>query len=140
MMTKAFSPRPTHAGGIVFKIENTIAMYLLIRPKNRQNEWVFPKGHIEPGESETQAAVREVTEETGVVAKISSPVGTVEFRTARERVRAAFYLMEFMTIGAARESRGLKWAPVAEALRLLTHDSNRDLLKTAEMTRIKLAP
>ncbi len=137
-MNEALPTRLTHAGGIVYRIVEGGVLYLLVRPKKRRDEWVFPKGHIERGESETQAAVREVTEETGVVANVRSRVGIVEFRTDREMVRAVFYLMEFVSIGAAEENREVTWAPLAEALSLLTHDSNRDLVKTADMTRSKL--
>jgi diadenosine hexaphosphate hydrolase (ATP-forming) len=42
----------------------------MIRHKN--GTWVFPKGHIEPGESKTQTAEREVAEEAGVQARASS--------------------------------------------------------------------
>jgi 8-oxo-dGTP pyrophosphatase MutT (NUDIX family) len=56
----------THAGGIVFQETEEERLYLLVRPRLSGNEWVFPKGHIEPGESPEQAALREVREEAGV--------------------------------------------------------------------------
>ena len=33
---------------------------------NTEGHWDFPKGHVEKGESETQTALRELTEETGI--------------------------------------------------------------------------
>ena len=36
--------------------------------KHKSGSWVFPKGHIDPGETALQAALREVEEEAGVVA------------------------------------------------------------------------
>lgn len=48
------------AGGIV---QNEKKEILFI---NRLNKWDLPKGKIESGEKEEEAAVREVTEETGV--------------------------------------------------------------------------
>lgn len=48
------------AGGIV---ENTDEEVLMMR---RRGWWDLPKGHVEPGETHEQAALREVTEETGL--------------------------------------------------------------------------
>ena len=47
------------AGGIVFKNDAFLRIF-------RLNRWDFPKGHIEVGETDTDAALREVTEETGI--------------------------------------------------------------------------
>ncbi|MCL2130911.1 MAG: NUDIX domain-containing protein [Lentimicrobiaceae bacterium] len=47
------------AGGIVFKNDAILTIF-------RLNRWDFPKGHIEAGETDTAAALREVTEETGI--------------------------------------------------------------------------
>ena len=52
------------AGGAV---ENMSDELLMIELRNR---WDLPKGHIEEGESESEAALREVEEETGVKAQI----------------------------------------------------------------------
>lgn len=52
-------------GAVVFRYENNIRKYLLIRNK-RSAHWGFPKGHIEPGETEEETAMREVLEETGL--------------------------------------------------------------------------
>ena len=49
------------AGGVVFNLKGQV---LLLHHKN--GTWVFPKGHIDPGESKRQAALREVEEEAGV--------------------------------------------------------------------------
>ena len=61
---------PTHAGGVVFKLDRDKVQYLLVEAKNTSCIWVLPKGHIEPGESAQMTAVREVHEETGVRARI----------------------------------------------------------------------
>jgi ADP-ribose pyrophosphatase YjhB (NUDIX family) len=59
----------THAGGLVYKLENGRVNYLLVGPKaDKPNEWLLPKGHIENSEEHGDAALREVQEETGVAA------------------------------------------------------------------------
>jgi 8-oxo-dGTP pyrophosphatase MutT (NUDIX family) len=52
------------AGAIVLSHENPSLVALLYRAK--QKDWSFPKGHIEEGESEIEAAKREIAEETGL--------------------------------------------------------------------------
>lgn len=56
------------AGVIVFKREKKGIKYLLIR--SCSGVYGFPKGHIEKGESEIEAAVRELFEETGIHARL----------------------------------------------------------------------
>ncbi len=60
-------------GGIVIQ-DNKVLML-----KTYRNRWVLPKGHIEAGETFSRAALREVFEETGVVAKIDYRIGWLEF-------------------------------------------------------------
>src|SRR4051812_12305921 len=56
--------RTTHAvGGIVIGDHGTIAM---IKNHNGNGAWLFPKGHVEPGETDEETARREVGEETGL--------------------------------------------------------------------------
>ena len=54
----------TSAGGVVFRIDDGQPLYLLIR--DSYQNWGFPKGHLEEGEVAEAAAVREVSEETGL--------------------------------------------------------------------------
>jgi 8-oxo-dGTP pyrophosphatase MutT (NUDIX family) len=56
-------PKETRsAGGIVLGEHGTIAMV----QNRRGTQWLFPKGHVEPGETDEQAARREILEETGI--------------------------------------------------------------------------
>ncbi|MDR0822550.1 MAG: NUDIX domain-containing protein [Endomicrobium sp.] len=59
-MFKEFS-----CGAIVYKEEGGEILFLIVHSK-RNNEWGFPKGHREKGESEKQTAKREIFEETGI--------------------------------------------------------------------------
>lgn len=53
---------------------------LLVRRANppAQGRWSLPGGRVEPGERGEDAVVREVLEETGLVATVVREVGTVE--------------------------------------------------------------
>lgn len=50
---------------------------VILRRKN--NVWLMPKGHVEPGETLEEAASREVLEETGLQVRIGPPLGKTEY-------------------------------------------------------------
>jgi ADP-ribose pyrophosphatase YjhB (NUDIX family) len=58
--------REPTAGGIVFRpsADNKDIEILLIQ--DSKDRWTIPKGHIEPGETAKQTAVREIGEESGL--------------------------------------------------------------------------
>lgn len=63
------------AGGIVLGDSGTIA---LVRNR-KETLWFFPKGHIEEGETDEQAARREIEEETGLTnLELIDDLGTYE--------------------------------------------------------------
>jgi 8-oxo-dGTP pyrophosphatase MutT (NUDIX family) len=59
------------AGGVILKQQNNVWHVLLIKDMN--GNWTFPKGIIDPGENDEEAAKREIQEEVGLT-KLSSPV------------------------------------------------------------------
>ena len=62
------------AGGIVVGRFDDGPKLLLIK-NIFDNRWAIPKGHVDPGETSRQAAVREVEEETGLAATIRESIG-----------------------------------------------------------------
>ena len=65
----------TSAGILLYRRESGVLEVLLVHPggpfwKNRDDgAWSIPKGEVDPGEEPLAAARRELTEETGVVAR-----------------------------------------------------------------------
>jgi dihydroneopterin triphosphate diphosphatase len=130
----------THAGGVVYRLINGTPEYLLAGPKSEvAGEWLFPKGHIDHGEKPWQAAVREVREETGVLAQVLCLVGKHEFEARGKKVIAKYYLMEYFFEVVPEESRRVAWFEFDEALRLLSHVQNKHLLHEAERRRVRYA-
>ena len=121
----------THAGGIVFRPIHGVPHYLVTTAKQNPDHWVFPKGHIDPGETSEKAATREVAEETGVAANIVRFIGTLEFRFDDENVHVRFYLMEYQSETDNSERRQLQWCSYEKALELLTFQDSRKLLTIA---------
>lgn len=71
------STKRTDCVGIICFRDDTV---LLIRRANppRAGEWSLPGGRIEPGERETDAALRELMEETGVTATLGEKVAVID--------------------------------------------------------------
>jgi 8-oxo-dGTP pyrophosphatase MutT (NUDIX family) len=128
----------THAGGIVYRPGNGVLLYLVVTAKKNPDHWIFPKGHIEPGETPEQTAVREVMEETGIKGRIIQPVGDSQFQTAAEAVHGLFYLMEYLGETETKENRQQRWCTYNECLNLLTFPDGRRLLTLAHKTLHKL--
>ena len=124
-------PSPTHAGGVVVRRDGPELRFLLVTARRQPGLWVFPKGHIESGETPEQAAVREVLEEAGVQATVVAPIGATEFRSARGPVRAQFYLMDFVSENGPGEDRRLAWMTADEARRALIYEDARLLITRA---------
>lgn len=133
------SPIPLHsAGGVVWRAGVGGTEVLLIH-RHRPSEWRLPKGKLKPGETPEQAAVREVREETGVQAEVAEVVGETRYRYQETSdgpwfdKQVTFYLMRPLG-GRLRRERGLDavgFAPAEVALRLLTFDNERELVRRA---------
>ena len=136
---------PTHAGGIVCMLEAGELRYLIITAKDaKPNIWVFPKGHIEEGESDLAAVLHEVAEEAGVAAQVCCPLGEISFprqdHAGKSVQRTKFYLMRWLfdvptTITC--EHRTLQWLPLDQALRQLTFPESKRLLLVAHAANLQ---
>jgi 8-oxo-dGTP pyrophosphatase MutT (NUDIX family) len=119
---------PTHAGALVVRPGRGGTDYLIVRARSEWPEWVLPKGHIEPGESVEQAALREVREEAGIEAEIVAPIGTTEFRNQGEPTRVVYYLARCLRAVPAAERREVRWCGYHDAQRLLTFEDTKEIL------------
>jgi 8-oxo-dGTP pyrophosphatase MutT (NUDIX family) len=75
------------AGGVVL-LGNRVVLR-----KTANGEYLFPKGHLEPGETAEQTAIREVAEETGLEARIVASVGPVYYTYLGDEYEVEFFLM-----------------------------------------------
>jgi diadenosine hexaphosphate hydrolase (ATP-forming) len=108
---------------------------LLIR---RGHEWAFPKGHIEQDETPEDAAGREVREETGIEIALDGPLGSTryEFKShngTMNRKQVDWFLAS--RTGGDIEHEPIfaeaKFVSLDEAVGLLTHSADRQLLERA---------
>lgn len=121
----------THAGGVVVRTDGVVPRYLLVSARRNPDEWVLPKGHIEPGETVEQTAAREVLEEAGVVARVSTRLDVLEFTNWKGLVRAQFFLMRFERDGESAEHRKCAWLSADKAIEALRLPDLRQLIVQA---------
>jgi 8-oxo-dGTP pyrophosphatase MutT (NUDIX family) len=117
------------AGGIVVRRNDAGLSVLLVRARKDPTLWIFPKGHIEPGETAEAAALRETREEAGVAGEVLGAVGDpLEFQSGRELVRVQYFLIRPTAETASIEGREKRWFAFADAQRTLAFESARRLL------------
>lgn len=120
------------AGGIVFRHKRAGISILLVRAKRDSTKWIFPKGHIEPGESARAAAVRETREEAGVKGKAIGRIGKPdEFQWAGQRYRVRYFLIRMISETDETDGREKAWFPVHKALKRISFKSARALVREA---------
>jgi 8-oxo-dGTP pyrophosphatase MutT (NUDIX family) len=117
------------AGAIVIQSHSDEPRVLLITAKANPRHWIFPKGHIEPGERPEEAALREAREEAGVVARLLGPADTLEFQIGDETAQVKYFVAEYERDQPTRERRQLAWCRFDEALERLSFDDSRAMLR-----------
>jgi 8-oxo-dGTP pyrophosphatase MutT (NUDIX family) len=119
------------AGAIAIRLRDGAVEALVVRSKKDPSVWIFPKGHIDRGESAAEAAVRELQEEAGVAGKIVKPVGVLSFPSGREYVEVTYFLTRFIRTVPQAEDRDFDWLPLTEARQRLSFETARQLLDEA---------
>jgi 8-oxo-dGTP pyrophosphatase MutT (NUDIX family) len=121
------------AGGLVWRRASVgLELLLIRRDRHGGDEWSLPKGKLDPGEGFEEAALREVEEETGVRARILRFAGVMQYLVQGRNKVVCFWDMEAVGPGVAKddgEVAEVRWVSRDEALRLLSHEQNRELLR-----------
>jgi 8-oxo-dGTP diphosphatase len=120
------------AGAVLYRInQDEIEIGLIHRP--RYDDWSFPKGKIEFGESFLAAAHREVFEETGYAAKFGPLIAEIQYLAEgvpkRVKYWAAHAISAAKPITDLQEVDEFEWHSLKSAKAKLTHEEDRKVLK-----------
>ncbi|OHV40016.1 MULTISPECIES: NUDIX hydrolase [Pseudofrankia] len=128
----------TSAGGLVLDGRSSHANAALIARRDRRGRllWSLPKGHVEGGETNEEAAVREVAEETGVTGQIVAPLGTIDFWFVAGRSRVHKTVHHYLLLRTAGELSdadvevsAVAWVPLDQVAGRLAYADERRLLQ-----------
>ena len=117
------------AGSIIVAIHDETPVTLLVTAKRNPDHWVFPKGHLEPGETLEAAARREAEEEAGVTGEIVDAAGSTEFEFGPHTYRVHYFVLATRDEGRPEKGRHMQWCSYDEAMELLSFDNVRALLQ-----------
>lgn len=137
----AGEPEVRAAGGLVWRAtvladeqgetRDGVEIVLVHRPS--YDDWSFPKGKLDKGESFEDAAVREVAEETGLVCTLGRELPATRYVDGKGRLKLVrYWAMRVAGVEpwAANDEIDLRrWATFEEAEAMLTYPHDRDLLR-----------
>lgn len=128
----------TSAGGLVVDRSTGAPRAALIARHDRRGRlvWSLPKGHLEPGETAEQAAVREVEEETGISSRVLAPLGTIDFWFVADGRRIHKTVHHFLLAATGGELSDedvevvdVQWFELPDVSRVLGYADERRLLE-----------
>ena len=123
------------AGTVILR-NNNKKMEILLGHRSREfNDWTFPKGKIEPGETPEEAAIRETKEETGFDVRLTQKLPDIDYEyhgSGKIRVKQYMFLAEITDgeLELSYENDELEWIPLEEAMEKLTYQNLKDLLQS----------
>ena len=113
------------AGGLVVRDGRVLIVH---RPK--YDDWAFPKGKLEEGETWEDAALREVEEETGLRCTLGEYVGSTRYEVPAGLKEVRYYRMTASgEPQAANEVDALRWVTPEEAETELSYAYDRELVR-----------
>lgn len=133
-------PLELSCGAVVFTRVDGELRYLVIRSPDGLFH-SFPKGHMEPGETEQETALREIREETGLSVRLVGDFRTAEeyplLREGRPDIikRVVYFLAEYENQhprAQEGEVSEVLLMPRDEAMQALYSDSVRRILREAD--------
>jgi 8-oxo-dGTP pyrophosphatase MutT (NUDIX family) len=130
--------REFSAGGLVVRRMRGRAYIAAVRVKDG-TVLALPKGHIEPGESGAETAVREVREETGLDSRLVEKLDDIRYWYTRDGARVlkvvSFFLLAYRS-GSLRDYQreevdGAEWIPLEDAPDRLAYRGEKQMARAA---------
>lgn len=125
------------AGGAVLRV-GAAGLEVLVVHINDPAQWRLPKGKLAPGEAASAAALREIREESGVLAEIVVPAGETEHSFTQGAVafhkRVTWFALRPVsptTSPADTDFDRVVWMRIGDALAKLTFENERQVVRRA---------
>jgi 8-oxo-dGTP pyrophosphatase MutT (NUDIX family) len=122
------------AGGIISGVGSNSGKIAVVRRRRYGGEVGLPKGKLNEGETEAEAALREVEEETGLRARVRQRIGSTHYSVDGRPKTVTYFMMDAPDDTPARpndsrEVQAVEWLTPVEAVAVLTHDDDRKLVR-----------
>ena len=119
------------SGGILWRHGPTGEIEVLVVHRPKYDDWSFPKGKLEPGETDEECALREVEEETGFRCTLGPELTSTSYIDRKGRPKEVRYwvmTIEDGTFAPTDEVDEVRWVTGAQARWLLSYDRDRAVL------------
>jgi 8-oxo-dGTP diphosphatase len=125
------APLVRAAGGVLYRTNDGGELYFALVHKRQYDEWSLPKGKLKRHESWEECALREVIEETGSdAALVGGPAAANSYFVGPTPKIVVWFPMEARggdNFTASAEIDAIQWLRAEDALRKLSHESERDV-------------
>ncbi|CAG5129393.1 unnamed protein product [Candidula unifasciata] len=139
LMSAKMAAASNAAGLLVFRMLQNNPEYLMLQHSYGDNHWTPPKGHVDPGESEFETALRETEEEAGFKKEQLKIIKDFEkhlnYEVNGTPKRVIYWLSELRNpndpVKLSHEHKDFKWLQLDEACQVAKYPDMVQLLKEA---------
>jgi broad specificity phosphatase PhoE/8-oxo-dGTP pyrophosphatase MutT (NUDIX family) len=128
------------AGGVILRKTDKGNLKVLVAHRPQYDDWSFPKGKADKGESPAETAVREILEETGLRCRIVAPLTTTRYRVGSGMKEVDWFAMRPLPDSPGfkknNEVDKVKWVGRKAARKLLDYDYDRGLITDFDLKKI----
>ena len=121
------------AGGIPYR-RNGDDLEVLLVHRPRYDDWTFPKGKLENGETDEEAARREVEEETGLDVELGPELASTTYKDSKLREKIVRYWAMPVSGEAVPQNEvdEVEWLSPEKAAERLSYERDLEVLRSLE--------
>ncbi|XP_034172773.2 purine phosphoribosyltransferase family protein Apf [Osmia lignaria lignaria] len=124
------------SGFVIFRRMQGAIEYLLMQVSYGEHHWTPPKGHVDPGESDMETALRETEEEAGFIASdlkiFNDAKQELKYEVKGKPKIVVYWLAELLNpdkpVRLSHEHQAFKWLPLEEACSVAKYEDMQKML------------
>ena len=119
------------AGGVVWRRSGDGVLEVVLVHRPRYDDWSLPKGKLDPGETDEQAALREVREECSIEAELGPELPSTTYLDRSGKHKRVRYWAMTVVDGqpaAANEVDDARWFELSDAMAQISYSRDTDVL------------